>query len=155
MSDVNTPVVTPEAGEPKAEKSGPPDYLKMMSKEIQDAVNAIKAQGITVFMTFLGDRAYLFRTLNVIEWMKIQKAQEERAQAKGATPEYLEQALFENIVLNTNLGVIITEDLGKEKLLPAITRDTIKAQPAGVPSSLAQQVMYQSGFDQNPMTVKL
>jgi hypothetical protein len=131
------------------------DYLKMLPEEIQIVINGIKAKGVTVFMTFLGDRAYLFRTVNVIEWMGLQKAQEERSKAQGATEEFLQQALYEAIVLHANLGVVITGPDGVEKLLPQIDRDTIKGQPAGVPSSLAQQIMLQSGFDGNPLTVKL
>ena len=163
MSEATPPVETPpappapDAGEqPSAARSSQEtDYLSMLPVAIQDVINEIKGRGVTVFMTFLGDRAYLFRTVNVIEWMKLQKEQEERSRAKGATEEFLQQSLYEAIVLHANLGVIITGKDGVEQLLPPIDRDSVKAQPAGVPSSLAQQVMLQSGFDGNPMTVKL
>jgi len=158
MVDEITPDVTPEAGEPTEAAPATPepvDYLKMMPQDIQDKVNEIKARGVKVYMTFLGDSGYLFRPLNVMEWMKLQRDQEARGKAEGATEENLQQALFEAITLVAGLGVIITGEDNKEKIIPPISRETIKAQGAGVPSSLAQQVMLQSGFDSQPMTVKL
>jgi len=156
MSDVIPPVEVPEAPE-AGEPTGEPkqDYLKLLSKEVQDFVNEIKAKGVNVFMTFLGDAGYMFRTLNVMEWMKIQEKQKQVAQAEGASEEFLTQALYETIVLRASLGVVTQNDLGVEKLNPPITRETIKAQPAGVPTSLAQAIMMHSGFDSNPVTVKL
>jgi len=153
-----TPDVQPEAGEqpveaPKADAKT--DYLKMLPQEIQDKINEIKAKGVKVYMTFLGDSGYVFRTLNVMEWMKLQKAQEDRAKAEGATEEYLQQVFFETLVVATSLGIVWSNDDGVETLAPPISRDSIRAQPAGVPQSLAQQVMFQSGFDNQPMTVKL
>ena len=156
MTEEITPDVTPEAGEPTEPVTPEPaDYLKMMSDEIQVKVNEIKGRGIKVFMTFLGDSGYLFRPLNVMEWMKLQREQESRAKTEGATDENLQQALFESITIAAGLGIIITGKDGKEEFLPPIARENIKMQPAGVPSSLAQQVMLQSGFDNQPMTVKL
>lgn len=152
---------TPEAPQPQAPAAGEPagtekeDYLRLMPQEIQDYVNEIKAKGVSVFMTFLGESGYLFRTMNVMEWMKLQEEQKQRGQAQGATEEFLTQALYESIVLRTSLGVITQDDLGIEQLLPSISRDNIKGQPAGVPTSLAQAVMFHSGFDSNPVTVKL
>lgn len=148
------PVVEPEAVEqPVAAKQV--DYLKMLPQEIQDAVKLIKDKGISVYMTFLGDKGYLFRTMNVMEWLKVQTLQEQRAKAEGATEDYLQQALYEDIVVRTSLGVVVSDEDGKETLAPPINDTTVKGQPAGVPQSLSQQVMFQSGFDSNPMTVKL
>ena len=159
MTDENTPEVSPEAGEQKDEEVKTPepqvDYLAMMPEEIQNKVKEIKARGVKVFMTFLGDSGYLFRPLSVLEWAKLQRDQEQRAKAEGATEDLLQQALFEAITLAAGLGVIITNEDGKESLLPRISRENIKHQNAGVPTSLAQQVMVQSGFDNQPMTVKL
>jgi len=156
MTDEITPDVTPEAGEPTEPVAAEPvDYLKLMPEDIQVKVNEIKARGVKVFMTFLGDSGYLFRPLNVMEWMKLQRDQEGRAKAEGATDEFLQQALFESITIAAGLGIIITGTDGKEEIIPPIARENIKMQPAGVPSSLAQQVMLQSGFDNSPMTVKL
>ena len=157
MSEQTPPIETQPASEsPVAgEQSGGQDILKMMPKDIQDYVNELKAKGVNVFMTLLGDRAYLFRSLNVMEWMKLQEGQKQRAQAQDANEDFLQQALFESIVMLANLGVIVTDENGKEQLQPKITRDNIKMQPAGVPNSLSQQVMYQSGFDGNPVTFKL
>jgi len=155
MSDLTPPVETPEAGEQTVDTPKQPDFLSMMPEEIQVKVKELKAQVGSVFMTFLGDAAYLFRTLNVMEWMKVQKEQEQRAKAEGATEEFLQQSLFESIVMRASLGIIITDDNNKEKLLPPVSRDNVKQQGAGIPQSLAQQVMYHSGFDSNPTTVKL
>jgi hypothetical protein len=127
----------------------------MMSKEIQEKVNEMKAKIGSVFMTFLGDAAYLFRTINVLEWKMIQKSQEQASQAGQVTEEMLQEVLFKNIVIKANLGVIVTDDDGKEHLMPPLNLESISGTGAGVPSSLAQQIMFQSGFDQNPVTVKL
>jgi len=150
-----TPEVAAGEQQPTPEKSAQPDYLSMMPEAIQAQVKEMKARVGSVFMTFLGDAAFLFRTINVLEWRMIQKAQEQAAQAQGATEELLQEQLFKTIVVKANLGVIVTDNNGKEHLMAPLNPESISATGAGVPSSLAQQIMYQSGFDQNPMTVKL
>lgn len=152
--EVTTP--TPEdAGEQAPEKQEQPDYLKLLPQAIQNHINDIKARGIDVFMTFLADRGYLIRSIKVLEWMKLQKEQEQRAKADGATEEWLQQKFFESLVFAGNLGIVITNDDGVEELLDPINRETIQSQPAGVPQSLAQEIMKMSGFDSQPMTIKL
>jgi len=154
MSETTPPVVAENAGE-QLEDTKKESHLDKMSQEVQDFVNDIKSKGVSVYITFLGDNAYVFRPLKVMEFTRLQDGQKQRAQAEGATEEFLQASWLEAITLAGNLAVVTLDDLGEEHLQAPISRENIKAQYAGVPSTLAQEILRWSGFDDNPMTVKL
>ena len=134
MSDQDT---TNEA--PALDKADP---ILKLPLEDQPLVREWKKQGIIVNMVEINDVFFYFRPFTRHEWQAMLDEQDKKAASGNTTPTKLSNELEEAVVMRCLLK-------------PQVNRDTVKAHPAGVISSLSDAIMMATGFNQAATPTKL
>jgi len=124
-------------------KDMPPDQVAEVER-IQ--AKGVKLHAIPVFLSVLGDEKawYVYRTIKRQEWHKLQF--EHRQRLQGAKEEITQQeaeSMFEDAVVALC------------SVAPQISPQNIGAFDAGAITTLADSIMFSSGFNQNSVPVKL
>jgi len=158
---VETPIPEPEATEPEATtpeapkepteadvreqamKDMPPGQVVLVKAAIDGGA---RLHAIPLFESVLGDekRWYAYRTIKRREWHKIQFEHRQRLQgAKEELTQSEAESMFEDAVVALC------------SVAPKISFETIGAYDAGAISTLADAIMFSSGFNQNSVPVRL
>ncbi len=125
--------------------------LQDMPPEQVAEIERVKAQGvrlhvIPIFLTVLGDEKayYVYRTIKRQEWHKIQFEHRQRLQsgAEDITQQEAESMFEDSVVALCSVA-------------PQISPQNIGAYDAGAVTTLADAIMFSSGFNQNSVPIKL
>ena len=101
-----------------------------------------KASGIVLHVVNINGVFYYYRPFTRQEWQVLLDEQDQKAASGDYTQTRLSNELEEAITLRCSLR-------------PRISRDTIKAYPAGVISSLSDAAMMAAGFQSASTPIKL
>ena len=118
------------------------DPILGLPLEDQDHVRQWKQARINVNMIEINGVYYYFRSFTRLEWQVMLDEQDTKAQSGSYTASRLSNELEEAVVLRCLLK-------------PQVDKQTLKAHPAGVISSLSDSIMMATGFNQASAPVKL
>lgn len=126
-----------------------PDVQRGIIEQVQ--AQGVKMHAIPIFESVLGDEKtwFAYRTIKRREWHKLQFEHRQRLQvaSKEAGNENITQqeaeSMFEDAVVTLC------------SIAPKIEFDNIGAFDAGAITTLADAIMFSSGFNQNSVPVKL
>lgn len=123
--------------------------LKLLPVEARQAVEAAKANGVQPYVIQLGDQFFVYRTIGRQEYRQLLLSQAEQAKS------LMEQAPDETV------GRIQINLRNEDELVircclwPVIDQLNVKTLPAGYIETLHNTVMATSGFNQEPIPIKL
>lgn len=123
--------------------------MKLLPEEARQAVLVAKQNNVEPYVIQLGDSYFIYRTINRLEYKNLLLSGVEQTQA------LIEQAPSEaagRIIMN-----IRSEDeiVIKCCLWPQLDLMSIKTLPAGYIETIHNTIMATSGFNQEPMPIKL
>jgi len=148
---IGDPVETPTENAEPTEADMREQALAQMPEAQRATVAAAQSQGvklhaIPLFESVFGDEKtwYVYRTIKRQEWHKLQFEHRQRLQgAKEELTQSEAESMFEDAVVSLC------------SVAPNIEFGTIGAFDAGAISTLADAIMFSSGFNQNSIPVKL
>jgi hypothetical protein len=123
--------------------------LSLMPAECKSIVEQAKQSGIQPYTVQIGDDFYIYRTINRLEFRKLMMDQSEEAE------KLVQQAE------NQSAGRILMSLRQEETLVqrcvlyPSISQLNIGEYPAGIIETLHNGIMFSSGFNQEPVPIKL
>ena len=118
------------------------DPILNLPKEDQVWARQIKAEGIILHVVNINGVFYYYRPFTRHEWQVMLDEQDKKAASGDFTQTRLANELEEATVMKCSMR-------------PVINRESIKAHPAGVISSLSDAIMLASGFQSSSAPIKL
>lgn len=122
---------------------------RMMPAEAVKAADAAKKAGAEVFGTQVGDKWYVYRSLNRFEYQNMLLDQAKQIQQLSESAESEMSLNILSKIREQNTTVI------SACVYPKLDAMSIKTVPAGAVDTLYSSIMLACGFGQEPMPIKL
>lgn len=151
MSEEATPQTTPEPAateEPQPPRDSDQDFkdaiIADMKPEMQKALAQFKSQGVQPHVIPIAGEYFMYRTIKRSEWRELQREQAQRAKSsdENATQAMLQTMWEEALVFRCSL-------------FPKIAQENYMSFDAGVISTMADAILFSSGFNQETIPLKL
>ena len=140
---------TPREEVLKAQEDMKKAALSLMPLEAVEVVNTVKAAGVQPYVAQIHDTMYVYRVMTRLEWKQhLLDTSELSRKIKETAPN--DQTAAIDTTLRNEDGLVI-----KCVLYPKLDTFTIKNLPAGYVETLANTILSTSGFNLEPIVIKL